>query len=119
MMDKHEALQYLRDRRLSDPYKIVGLENIPDEEETEDKKQNHNKHNRQIRREIVNILVSFCTTKLQEQQTIEEKETIISLEKMLQGVKTGEEEMQRSGLLNKACCRNVCGTVCLKRKTDW
>nr|XP_015839191.1 PREDICTED: uncharacterized protein LOC100142126 isoform X4 [Tribolium castaneum] len=37
MMDKHEALQYLRDRRLSDPYKIVGLENIPDEEETEDK----------------------------------------------------------------------------------
>nr|XP_015839193.1 PREDICTED: uncharacterized protein LOC100142126 isoform X6 [Tribolium castaneum] len=38
MMDKHEALQYLRDRRLSDPYKIVGLENIPDEEETEDKR---------------------------------------------------------------------------------
>ncbi|XP_044257387.1 uncharacterized protein LOC123006734 [Tribolium madens] len=31
MLDKYEALQYLRDRRLSgDPYKLKGLENIPD-----------------------------------------------------------------------------------------
>ncbi|XP_044271221.1 uncharacterized protein LOC123015519 [Tribolium madens] len=36
MLDKYEALQYLRDKRLIDPYKLFGLENIPDEEETEE-----------------------------------------------------------------------------------
>ncbi|CAH1375466.1 unnamed protein product [Tenebrio molitor] len=49
IMDKHEALQYLRDLRLEDPYKIKGLENIPDEDEDDencDEEENGNGNNK-------------------------------------------------------------------------
>lgn len=32
MLNSSESLQYLRDWRLKDPYKVLGLENLPDEE---------------------------------------------------------------------------------------
>ncbi|RZC37389.1 hypothetical protein BDFB_005741 [Asbolus verrucosus] len=39
IMDKYEALQYLRDGRLKDPYAVLGLENV---DEAEDECENFN-----------------------------------------------------------------------------
>lgn len=38
VLDKSEMMQYIRDKRLADPYKVLGLENIPDDGDEDDEK---------------------------------------------------------------------------------